>query len=53
MEPLVSGLLLGALGYIIQELKALRKCFNNLENRLIVLETKLPKRKGDHVDNAD
>lgn len=47
MDAFLSALVLGILGYIVQEIRHLRKDFNSLENRLIIAEMRLPKRKDD------
>lgn len=51
METLAYSLILGSLGYLIQELRQIRKELNTLENELIFIKLSLPKRKTDTLDN--
>lgn len=50
MEVLFGIVSSGLLAYILSEVKELRREVNRLENKLIVFEKNIPKRKSDHTD---
>lgn len=50
MEALLQGLILGILGYLVQEIRSLRKELNHIENELLVMKVTLPKRHDDDIN---
>lgn len=47
MEVLFGAVTAAMLAYILSEIKLARKQINDLENRVIRIELKIPKRKDD------
>lgn len=49
MEIVFGAVTTSLLGYILSEVRELRLEINSLENRIIKMEAKIPKRKEDNA----